>query len=189
MTNGKCTYGMNNVTVHRWETTNTQLKIGAFCSIADNCQVFLGGGHPHKWISTFPFGHIHEHLFTKFDPKLGMKLEDDKNWKHEYRSRNTKGDVIIGNDVWIGRGVTIMYGVTIGDGSVIAANSHVVSDVEPYSMVGGNPARLIKKRFDDETIEKLLKLKWWDKPDEEINEICSILASDRFDLLFARYGF
>jgi virginiamycin A acetyltransferase len=77
-----------------------------------------------------------------------------------YGHPGTKGNVIIGNDVWIGSNVTIMSGVTIGDGAVIANNSHVVKNVEPYTLVGGNPAKLIKYRFSKEQIEKLLKIKW-----------------------------
>jgi len=185
---GRHTYGTNNVRVHCYETTTTKLTIGNFCSIAEDCEVFLGGGHPHWWISTWPFGFLDHGSFPSFDPSLGLGEENKANWKHVYRSMNTKGDVNIGNDVWIGSHVTIMSGVTIGDGAVIAANSHVVRDIPPYSMAGGNPATVFKKRFSDEIIEKMLKLKWWDKTDEEIDQISSILASSRFDLLFEKYG-
>jgi acetyltransferase-like isoleucine patch superfamily enzyme len=184
---GRHTYGTNNVRVHRYETTNTNVYIGNFCSIAEDCEIFVGGGHPHWWISTWPFGHLDHGSFPNFDPKLGLEIEDASNWKNIYRSKNSKGDVVIGSDVWIGSHVTIMSGVTIGDGAVIACNSHVVRDVPPYCMAGGNPATVFKKRFSDEIIEKLLKLKWWDKSDEEINQISSILASSRFDLLFDKY--
>jgi len=78
------------------------------------------------------------------------------------KSYPAKGDTIIGNDVWIGYKATIMPGINIGDGAIIAANATVVKDVEPYSVVGGNPARELKRRFDEETIEKLLEIKWWD---------------------------
>jgi virginiamycin A acetyltransferase len=88
------------------------------------------------------------------------------------------GNVIIGNDVWIGANVTIMSGVTIGDGVVIANNSHVVKDVEPYSLIGGNPAKLIKYRFTPEQIEKLLKIKWWYWDDEKINTFTPLLCNN-----------
>jgi len=81
-----------------------------------------------------------------------------------------KGDIVIGNDVWIGYGVTILSGVTIGDGAIVAANSCVVKDVPPYSIVGGVPAKVIKYRFDDETIGKLLKIRWWDWDEQKIRD-------------------
>ena len=94
---------------------------------------------------------------------------------------STKGDVIIGNDVWIGADVTIMSGVTIGDGAVIANNSHVVKDVEAYSLVGGNPARLIKRRFTQEQINKLLQIKWWYWEDDKINKFTPLLCNQDID--------
>jgi virginiamycin A acetyltransferase len=80
----------------------------------------------------------------------------------EGRQYPYKGDLVIGNDVWIGYNSTLMAGITVGDGAIIAANSTVTKDIEPYSIIGGNPAKLIRKRFDDDTIAKLLELKWWD---------------------------
>lgn len=91
---------------------------------------------------------------------------------------STKGDVIVGNDVWMASGVKILSGVKIGDGAVIGANALVSKDVEPYSIVGGNPAKLIKYRFDEETISKLLKIKWWDWDDEKVKESVSLLCND-----------
>src|SRR5690606_1387233 len=88
-----------------------------------------------------------------------------------------KGDTVIGNDVWIGQNVTIMPGIKIGDGAIIAANSTVVKNVEPYAIYGGNPAEFIKKRFRDETIQLLLKLKWWDWDEEKIFNHLGILTS------------
>lgn len=91
-----------------------------------------------------------------------------------------KGDIVIGNDVWIGRESIIMPGVKIGDGAIIAAYSVVTKDVEPYSVVGGNPARFIKKRFNDELIELLLEFKWWDLPPEKLVAVLPLLYD--FDL-------
>lgn len=91
-----------------------------------------------------------------------------------------KGDIVIGNDVWIGRESIIMPGVKIGDGAIIAAYSVVTKDVEPYSVVGGNPARFIKKRFNDELIELLLEFKWWDLPPEKLVTVLPLLCD--FDL-------
>ena len=162
MTFGKYTYG--NPILH-WDN-DAQLIVGNFCSIAGNVNIYLGGNHRTDWVTTYPFGHIHKKVFTTFDG-VGHP--------------STKGDVIIGNDVWIGSNVTIMSGVTIGDGVVIANNSHVVKNVEPYSLVGGNPAKLIKYRFSPEQIEKLLEIKWWFWEDKLINQITPLMCNNNID--------
>ena len=163
MSFGKYTYGTPNM--HR-PNKDSKLVIGNFCSIACNVNIYLGGNHKTDWVTTYPFGHINQKIFNKFDG-VGHP--------------STKGDVIIGNDVWIGANVTIMSGVTIGDGAVIANNSHVVKNVEPYSLVGGNPAKLIKYRFTPEQIEKLLKIKWWYWDDKKINKFTPLLCNDNID--------
>jgi acetyltransferase-like isoleucine patch superfamily enzyme len=162
---GRYTYGHNDINVMSWGS-DSKLIIGSFCSFADKVKIFLGGNHRVDWITTFPFTHIYEDIFT-----LDEKTQHPK----------SNGDVIIGNDVWVGYESTIMSGVKIGDGSVIAANSVVVKDVEPYTIVGGNPAKFIMKRFSDDVINNLLKLKWWEWSDEKINKNLSILCSDNFD--------
>ena len=168
---GKYTYDLSHINVKNWGH-NTKLKIGSFCSISTNLTVFLGGNHRIDRLSTYPFGHIHNDIFNKFNGEGHPK---------------TNGDVIIGNDVWIGTDVTILSGVKIGDGSVIGTHSVVVKDVEPYTIVGGNPAKFIKKRFNDDVIERLLELKWWDWDDEKINRNLHILCSDNAnDLLNIR---
>ena len=171
MTVGKYTYGHDNITTF-WEgnpPNNAKLTIGSFCSIAGRIKIYCGGNHNINRVSTYPFGHVYQNIFNKHDG-IGHP--------------STKGDVWIGNDVWIGADVTIMSGVSIGDGAVIAANSHVVKSVEPYTLVGGNPASFIKKRFSDEIIDKLLKIKWWDLEDSIINEISPLLCSEDFESLF-----
>jgi acetyltransferase-like isoleucine patch superfamily enzyme len=148
------------------ENDKANLVIGKFCSIAGNLNIYLGGDHRTDWVTTYPFGNIHNNIFNKFDGTGHPK---------------TNGDVIIGNDVWICDNVTIMSGVTIGDGAVIACNSHVVKNVEPYSIVGGNPAKLIKYRFTPEQIEKLLEIKWWNWEDEKINDFTPVLCNNNID--------
>lgn len=161
---GKHTYGHHNIEIYYWGE-GTWLDIGSFCSISGHITVYLGGNHRIDWATTYPFGHINQNIFNNFNGKGHPQ---------------TKGDVKIGNDVWIGTSVTIMSGVTIGDGAVLANNSVITKDVEPYSIVGGNPFKLIKKRFDEETINQLLELKWWELDDSYINQMSPYLCNENF---------
>lgn len=163
MSYGKHTYGRMNV--YTWGE-GSNLVVGNFCSIAANVKVYLGGNHRIDWVTTYPFGHINQEIFNLFDGTGHPQ---------------TKGDVNIGNDVWIGDNVVIMSGITIGDGAVIANNSHVVKNVEPYSIVGGNPAKLIKYRFSKEIIEKLLEIKWWYWDDDKINNHTYLLCDTNIE--------
>jgi len=165
---GKYTYGIQNIMCH-WASKEAGLTIGKFCSIAANVNIYLGGGHRTDWITTYPFGHINAATFDNPAP---------------FGHPKSNGSVVIGNDVWVASNVTIMSGITIGDGCVIANNSHVVKDCEPYGIYGGNPAKLIKKRFSPEQIEKLLELKWWNLSDEKINELIPVLCSGDIEKLF-----
>ena len=160
---GKYTYGVPKV---HCEREGARLSIGKFCSIANNVNIYLGGNHRTDWVTTYPFGHIHTDRFNSFDGK-GHPA--------------TKGDVIIGNDVWIGNNVTIMSGITIGDGAVLANNSHVVKNVEPYSLVGGNPAKLIRYRFTEAQISQLLTIKWWLWDYAKINTYIHLLCNGDID--------
>jgi acetyltransferase-like isoleucine patch superfamily enzyme len=154
------TYGLQHLQVKDWGE-GTKLTVGSFTSIADRVIVFLGGNHRTDWVTTFPFGTVATDVFPH--PKCATNV--------------SKGDVVIGNDVWIGSNVTIMSGVTVGDGSVIAANSTVTKNVDPYTIVGGNPGRFIKKRFTDLQIERLLKISWWNLPDEKIRILVPYMLS------------
>jgi len=127
------------------------VEIGNYCSIGQNNVFLLSMGHNYKNITTS------NSLF----------------WPHEYY-----GDIIIGNDVWIGDRVIIKGGVKIGDGAVVGAGSVVTKDVDSYTIVAGNPAKPVKKRFNDDVIEILLKLRWWDLPFEELKEIISYVGPD-----------
>ena len=147
---GKYTYGDPKI---QWQNSDAKLIVKNFTSIAENVTINLGNGcgHDTSFVSTYPFSFIHRDIFVV-----------------ENKSRNTRGDVIIGNDVWIGENVVIMSGVTIGDGAVIANNSHVHKNIEPFSINGGNPCQKIKYRLAPEQIERLVEIKWWDWSDEKI---------------------
>lgn len=124
-----------------------KLRIGKFCSIAKNVVFLLSADHRYDWVTTYPF------------PEFSDTWKGAKKIKGHPKD---KGDIVVGNDVWIGRNSIILSGVSIGDGAVIAAGSVVAKNVEPYAIVGGVPAEIIKYRFSKEQIEKLLKIKWWD---------------------------
>ena len=143
-----------NVKYH-FDFTGDQLIIGKFCMIASDVKFIMNGAnHLSNAISTYPFA------------VFGNGWESAM----EGKTYPNKGNIEIGNDVWIGYNATIMAGVKIGDGAIIATNSTVVSDVEPYTIVGGNPAREIKKRFSPKIVERLLKLQWWNWDIEKITK-------------------
>ncbi len=145
----------NNVLYH-FPFVGDKLIIGKFCAIATNVKFIMNGAnHQTNGVSTYPF-YIFGNGWEKAMPKEG-------DLPH-------KGDTVIGNDVWIGYEATIMPGVKIGNGAIIATKSVVTKDVPDYAVVGGNPAEIIKYRFDEATIEKLLKMAWWDWSVEEITE-------------------
>ncbi|HON07886.1 MAG TPA: CatB-related O-acetyltransferase [Verrucomicrobiota bacterium] len=155
---GEYTYGCPNV-LYGKEEGGGNLVIGKFCSIADDVTIFLGGNHRIDWITTYPFN----------------KLMHDFIWINGHPA--TKGDVIIGNDVWIGYQSLILSGVKIGDGAVIAARSVVTKDVDPYTIVAGNPARVIRRRFSDEIIQRLLAVQWWNKDMKTIKKYIPLMLS------------
>ena len=166
---GKYTYGIDHIKIKSWNE-GYNVYIGNYCSIAGNITIYTGGNHRTDWITNYPFGSIHKNIFNNYN-----EFNPIGNYS------TSKGDVIIGNDVWIGDNATIMSGVTIGDGSVIAANSHIVKNVEPYSIVGGNPGKLIKYRFTKDQIEKLLEIKWWLWDDSKINCLLPLLCDTNID--------
>lgn len=140
-----------------------KLIIGSFCSIGSGAAFIMAGnqGHRNDWISTFPFYWMSE-------------VAAFANAQNGYRSA---GDTVVGNDVWIGTEAIIMPGVTIRDGAVIGTRALVTQDVEPYTIVGGNPARTIRRRFEEADIARLLELRWWDWSDDELRKAMPILTS------------
>lgn len=153
----------NNVLYH-YPINKDKLIIGKFCSIACGAKfLFNSANHTFRSLSTYPF--------PLFFEEWGL---DKKNVTDSW---DNKGDIVIGNDVWIGYEAVVMAGVTIGDGAVIGARAVVTKDVLPYTIVGGIPAKPIRKRFSEETISALLALKWWDRPKEKIAQKIEAIQS------------
>jgi virginiamycin A acetyltransferase len=149
--------------LYHFDFIGDKLIIGKFTQIAAGSKFIMNGAnHFLGGFSSFPFI-----VFKSYWPEVPF-------------TDTSKGDTIIGNDVWLGNSVTVMPGVKIGDGAVVGTNSTVTKDIEPYSIVGGNPAKLIRKRFDDNTISFLLKLQWWDWPIDKISaNVLHIMNGDR----------
>ena len=147
---------------HHYPWIGDRLIIGRFCQIAAGVEFMMNGAnHQMNAVSTFPFYTLE-----------GWDMEPP-----EMKDLPIKGDTVIGNDVWIGQNALILPGMHVGDGAIIGANSVVGKDVSPYTVVAGNPARVIRNRFDDELTGLLLRFRWWDKEIEEINRLIPLLTS------------
>lgn len=159
----------NNVLYH-YPVNKDRLLIGKFCSIACGARfLFTSANHAQKSLSTYPF--------PIFFEEWGLEKEQVTSaW-------DNKGDIVIGNDVWIGYEAVILSGVHIGDGAVIGARAVVTKDVAPYTVAGGVPAKKIKLRFDEETVRRLLTLRWWDWPAEKIQKNLSAITQGNLELL------
>ena len=162
---GDFTYGFP--IVRSWGEKNARLKVGKFCSIGGNVQIYLGGNHRTEWITTYPFNVLLKDQYPGIDGECAA----------------TKGDVIIGNDVWICDNVTILSGVTIGDGAVIMNGAVVTKDIPPYSIAGGVPARTKKARMEALSLE-VDGIRWWDWPLEKLAEAIPMLCDTDVDRLF-----
>lgn len=143
------------------------VSIGDYCSISGGVEILPGGNHNLHWVSTYPF-----RIMFGLDGALEDGLP------------SSRGPVRIGNDVWIGRDALILSGVSIGDGAVIGAHAVVARDVRPYAVVVGNPAVEVSRRFDDSTVDRLLKIKWWDWPEEDVRAASPLLCSADVDSFF-----
>ena len=146
------------------------LRIGKFCSFSDDVTILLGGEHNLTWISTYPFSEF----FASAQAYPGHP--------------RSKGNIVIGHDVWVGTGAIILSGVSIGNGAVIGARSVVTSDVPPYSITAGNPARHLRYRFPQDVRDRLEALAWWDWPREKIEQAIPLLMSGNIDQFFSTYG-
>lgn len=151
----------------RFADSGAKLKIGKYCSLADNITFMLGGNHRTDWITTYPFTQI-----------------DGWNAEHITGHPATKGDIVIGNDVYIGSGAWIMSGVTVGDGAVIGAMSVVTKNVPPYSIVAGNPAKEVGYR---DLASDIAFFEWWNWPEEKIREAAPLLCSSNLGAINSFY--
>lgn len=170
--NDPACFEKNNV-LFNWPDFGDKLIIGKFCSIASGTQFIMGSAnHRVSSVTTYPFN-VFGGIWAQNTPPHLSQLP-------------FKGDTIVGNDVWFGRECLIMPGVKIGDGAMIATRSVVTKDVPDYTVVGGNPAKPIKKRFDDEMIALLLKVKWWDFAPKQLAEILPLLCRDDLEAVRIR---
>jgi len=153
--------------LYNYDFSKVKLVFGKFCAIAAETRFMMTGDHKLDGFSTFPFP-----IFQN-------------GWESAYEITDlpVKGDILVGNDVWFGYDSLVKGGVTIGDGAIIASRAVVVKDVPPFSIVAGNPAKVVKMRFDDKTIERLLQIAWWEWPIEKINRNLPLIAGSDIDRL------
>ena len=160
-----CSFEKN--VLYHFDFIGDKLVIGKYCSIACGAKFIMNGGnHRTDWFTNYPF------------PIFGNGWEQamPNAWPN-------KGDTVVGNDVWIGYEATLMPGVQVGDGAIIATKSVVTADVEPYSVVGGNPAKVIRKRFEDDVIAELLQIQWWHWEQEKISRNLEAICGGNLQLL------
>lgn len=156
VTIGEYSYGTPQI---RWLIGKERVSIGKFCSFSPGVQILMSGNHPIDTVSSYPFASLKD----LWPGALG-------------ECPTAKGDVQIGHDVWVGLDAVILSGVTVGDGAVIAAKAVVTKDVPPYAIAAGNPARIVKYRFDEDTIQMLLEVQWWHWPEEKIRRHIHIIT-------------
>lgn len=170
---GKWSYG--NPKIYRWNWKD-KIYIGNFCSLGPEIKIIVGGNHRKDWVTTSPLPADTFNFNDNF-----LNAQKIKNFNY------SKGDLHIENDVWIGAFSIIFSGVRLGNGSVIAAGSVVTKDVEPYTIVGGNPAKFIKKRFTKKRINFLNSSKWWELDDKKIDLLSKYLLNENIDLFIKKF--
>ena len=156
---GRHSYGAPRV---RWWGEPANLTIGKYCSIAEGVEIFLGGNHRVDWVTTYPFP-----VFRKWRGRTPIEGHPA-----------TRGDVDIGNDVWLGAGCVVLSGVRIGHGAVVGCRAVVGRDVPDYAIVAGNPAKIVRMRFEPTQIDELLRIAWWDWSDAKVKSALPALLSD-----------
>jgi acetyltransferase-like isoleucine patch superfamily enzyme len=166
---GLGTYGPFRLLVHRGDE-NTRVTIGRYCAIGRDVLFIPGSNHRVDWASSYPF---------RVRYQLPGRFEDGH--------PASRGPIVVGNDVWIGHGARILSGVRIGDGAVVSAAAVVATDVRPYAIVAGNPAREARRRFSDEQVEALERLAWWDWPEQRILDSVALLNGP-VEALLARHS-
>ena len=149
---------------------NINLQIGNFCCIARGVTIWLGANHHGDWVSTSPLNDFLHYLPSDAGHGFG-----------KYSQTSSNGSVIIGSDVWIGANADILSGVTIGDGVIIGTRSVVSKNIPPYCVAVGNPAKVVRKRFSDDQITKLLEIKWWNWDDDRIKNNIPLILSNNID--------
>lgn len=164
---GDFTYGVPQINFIRHK--NAHITIGKFCSFANGVKLFAGGEHHKEYVSTYPFS-----MFFRGRYSVGTHAE-------------AKGPITIGNDVWFGADAKVMSGVTIGDGAIIGAGAVVAKNIPPYAIVAGNPAKIISFRFDNETIKRLLDIKWWNWDYSMLDKAVPYIQSSNMEALFTLY--
>jgi chloramphenicol O-acetyltransferase type B len=162
---GKQSYG--ELRIEAWKGGGS-FRMGAYCSVARGAKVLLGGEHHSDWVTTFPFNVLWDSA------------------RHISDHPSSKGDVVIGNDVWICTEALITSGVTIHDGAVVGARAVVTKDVPPYAIVAGNPARIVRFRFPEHVVNRLLEIRWWDWDERRIAMALPDLLSPNAELFLAK---
>ena len=168
LTIGRHTYG--HINIDSYKGSLKKVIIGHYTSISKNVIFITGGIHPIDWVSTYPF-------------RAKWKLEGAFSDGMPY----SNGDIVVGSDVWIGTDALILSGVNIGHGAVVAARSVITKDVPPYSIVGGIPAKVIKFRFNQDQIEALLKIKWWEWDELKIKDNVHLLSSSKIESFISKW--
>jgi acetyltransferase-like isoleucine patch superfamily enzyme len=165
---GTMSYYAPNVVKYKGDTG--RVIVGNFASIAPDADFYVGGLHRVEWVSLY-----------------GLRAMLELPGAYEDGFTHGRGDIVVGGDTWVASGCTVMSGVTIGDGAVVGTKAVVAKDVRPYAIVVGNPAREIRRRFSDEQVEALLRIRWWDWPVELVKERVDALSSPDVDAFIARF--